>query len=121
MSRRPLTKGDKLFIRVFREDSWRDEGGRCAYCREPIEKHLITADHVVPRRKGGGVNKKNIKCACESCNNLKDKMSEKAFINLLKKPPKNAKLNILLASFRYRLWTREEKAEKKILLSVGIL
>lgn len=116
-----LTKEDKLFMRAYREDSWREQKGRCSYCREPIKIHQITGDHIKPRKKGGTVTKENIKCACESCNNVKDRLSEKKYISLLKNPPKDAKINLLLASFRYKLWSREELAEKKILSAVGIV
>lgn len=44
--------------------------GRCAYCRRPWPRGLLTRDHVVPRAKGGR-DGRNIVPACPPCNQEK--------------------------------------------------
>lgn len=47
------------------------QGGKCAYCDEPIELHFATLDHVIPRVRGGSDEIDNLVVACKSCNLLK--------------------------------------------------
>lgn len=42
-----------------------DEWPECAYCGR---KHPTTLDHVVPRAKGGGQDRRNLIGACGACN-----------------------------------------------------
>lgn len=44
-------------------------GGECAYCGCTRER--LTADHLVPRGRGGGNTPDNIVPACYSCNQAK--------------------------------------------------
>lgn len=53
------------------------QGGRCAYCDEPMNlqlgPRLCTIDHVIPRREGGEDGLKV--AACYQCNRLKGCMT----------------------------------------------
>jgi len=48
-----------------------DEWPECAYCGR---KHPTTLDHVVPRAKGGGQDRRNLIGACGACNLEKSDM-----------------------------------------------
>jgi 5-methylcytosine-specific restriction endonuclease McrA len=93
---------DQLWVRIHRMDAHRKQNGRCAYCREPMTRLQATADHVVPRIKGGATSEENIKAACQPCNKAK------------------SSIDVLLANFRLRLWSRVELAERRILAYVGL-
>lgn len=45
--------------------------GHCAYCGKHIGKDVMTADHIIPKSKGGGNADANLLPACKPCNLLK--------------------------------------------------
>lgn len=111
---------DQLWARVYRIEAHAKQKGRCIYCREPMTRREATADHVVPRIKGGATSRENIKAACKPCNACKGSMTEARFKKAIRAPNEEHSINVLLANFRLRLWSRVELAEKRILASVGI-
>ena len=117
----PAPKCDEqLWARVYRIEAHAKQKGRCAYCREPLPRSAVTADHVTPRIKGGATSFENIKAACKPCNAAKGSMSEVRFKKEMRAPHEEQSLTLLLANFRLRLWTREQLAEKRILGAVGL-
>lgn len=52
--------------------------GLCFYCQAPMGKH-ITADHLIPRSKGGRGVRANIVAACRACNKYKKDMTADEF------------------------------------------
>lgn len=48
------------------------DGGRCFYCRQPVDLSSMTLDHFVPRSCAGSNNRTNCVAACEPCNTAKD-------------------------------------------------
>jgi hypothetical protein len=111
---------DQLWVRIHRMDAHRKQNGRCAYCREPMTRLQATADHVVPRIKGGATSEENIKAACQPCNKAKSSMTEARFKKIIRFPPAEHSIDVLLANFRLRLWSRVELAERRILAYVGL-
>lgn len=109
-----------LWRKVYRVDSWRGSGGRCCYCREPVARHEITADHCVSRKAGGTTSRENIKAACMSCNSAKGHMTEQRFKTLLRSDANDVAVSVLLARFRFRLWSRVQIAEKRIMRLAGL-
>lgn len=58
--------------RVWRDGIKAAWNHRCAYCNGvPIDDASLTADHVVPKSKGGEDLTRNIVPACGSCNSRK--------------------------------------------------
>jgi len=74
-------------IKKIRDASFRDQNGRCYYCRQPMwrtdpaafaKTHALspalacrlqaTAEHLTPKRDGGDDGKANIVAACLYCN-----------------------------------------------------
>ena len=61
-------------IRIGRRAARQKQHGRCFWCNvemdRPSARHdgACTADHLVPRGKGGGNRVKNIVAACRGCN-----------------------------------------------------
>lgn len=43
-------------------------GGRCAYCGAELTLASMTADHVMPKARGGGNGLANLLPACHECN-----------------------------------------------------
>lgn len=116
----PMGPQEHVCARVYKIEAHSKQNGRCAYCREPMSLREATADHVVPRAHGGLTCAKNIKSACDPCNGTKGSMTEKRFKQVIRFPAPDARLGILLANYRLRLWSRTALAEKRILASVGL-
>lgn len=58
--------------RVWRDGIKAAWNHRCAYCNGvPIDDASLTADHVIPKSKGGEDLTRNIVPACASCNGRK--------------------------------------------------
>jgi 5-methylcytosine-specific restriction endonuclease McrA len=114
------TRAETLWRGVHRTDAWRRQGGRCCYCCEPLAMARVTADHVEPRRRGGGTSSRNIAAACRPCNSAKGHMPEKAFKRAIRRPEPQHKLSIWLAHARRRIWLRTMAAERRLLALVGL-
>jgi 5-methylcytosine-specific restriction endonuclease McrA len=84
-----------------------------------MRHQAATADHLTAQRHGGRTSGKNIKAACEPCNVTKGSRTEKRFQQLIRQPGENAPWSLLMAHMRFRIWSREEKAEQRILAVVG--
>lgn len=62
------------FTRVLpftRRNLYRRDGGRCAYCGQPVTLAGFTIDHVEPRSLGGETSWENTVSACMPCNSRK--------------------------------------------------
>ena len=46
------------------------DGAECAYC-DSTQGHTLTADHIIPLRRGGSNHPANLVCCCVPCNNSK--------------------------------------------------
>lgn len=59
----------------------------CAYCGNKFKRHELSADHVIPKSKGGKDTWENLVAACKPCNGLKDaRTPEQAGMELLYVP-----------------------------------
>lgn len=99
---------------MFRNDALAGQGGRCAYCHEPMRAAAATADHVEPRKRGGTTRRENISAACKPCNLTKGHLSKAAFLAKIKSPEPADGIHVWLAHFRRRLWLSTHRACKRI-------
>lgn len=111
----PLSRDEQMFLRMYRNDARAEQGGKCAYCREPISRAQATGDHVKSRFNGGATDRKNIKAACLPCNRTKKSMSEAAFLRAIKNPQPGDSIHIWMAWSRRRIWLATERACKRIM------
>jgi 5-methylcytosine-specific restriction endonuclease McrA len=81
-----VTRIEKAYMKLYREDALRSQGKRCYYCLDPICLVTVTGDHVIPRSKGGSIVKANIVAACQWCNSLKGNQDPEAFLRLILHP-----------------------------------
>lgn len=58
------------------------DGNVCHYCQSDKG---YTVDHITPRWRGGLDTPLNLTCACETCNQLKDRQAKSTFLRKLKK------------------------------------
>lgn len=73
------SKFGKLKEKVFERDSY-----TCQYCGD---KNNLTADHIIPKSKGGLDELTNLVTACQGCNSSKkNKTPEEAGMKLMKDP-----------------------------------
>lgn len=80
MVRRP-----RLQISLTKREILRRDDYTCQYCG--FRSHVLTVDHVIPRRLGGKHTWTNVVAACPSCNRRKGgKLPERAHMRL-KRPP----------------------------------
>lgn len=92
-----------MFIKVYREDSLRENEGQCTFCHDPLNYKNVTADHRHPKSKGGLNQKTNIVAACEPCNKAKGSMSEAKFRKLIKTFPSGQDMKFIMAWSRRKL------------------
>lgn len=71
MSRLRLTRVERAFYRIDREQTWLKQNKRCYYCRKLLKKNEITFDHVIPISKTGYHSTENCVVACQPCNEAK--------------------------------------------------
>lgn len=53
---------------------WKNGHRKCAYCERRLTwrgKHMLTADHIIPKSKGGTDKRKNLVASCNQCNQSK--------------------------------------------------
>lgn len=108
----------RYFLAALRGRALQKQRRRCAYCRETLTCRQATADHVKPRAKGGLDHESNIVAACAECNTLKGSKSAGQFMKLIKKPDQY-RGPVFDAWFRRRFNLVIERAERRILASVG--
>jgi len=59
----------------------------CAYCGDVLNNNVLTADHIVPKSRGGAKSWTNVVSACKPCNNRKgNRTPEEAKMPLLYVP-----------------------------------
>ena len=103
------------FLVMFREEALREQDMKCYYCLNPLTYKTVTADHVHPRSKGGDTRKENILASCRECNETKRSMPIEEFKKLVRQYPKSCNdIYVRLAHFRYRIWSRVERMEKRL-------
>lgn len=67
---------------VFARDRW-----YCAYCKRKFTSSELTADHVIPKARGGKTCWENIVSCCKECNTKKkDKTPQEAGMTLSTMP-----------------------------------
>lgn len=70
---------------------WRLQRGRCFYCEQLITVEDATADHFIPRSRGGSNSIRNKVMACRPCNHNKaDLMPSEFFCRIgrpVRRPP----------------------------------
>jgi len=92
-----------------------ERGGRCHYCREPLSCKQVTADHKIPRSKGGKNRKWNIAASCFDCNQAKGDMTEGRFFSQMGKSyPGSADPKVLMAYIRRRINQKALRACERI-------
>jgi 5-methylcytosine-specific restriction endonuclease McrA len=90
-------------------------GGRCHYCREVLSCTEVTADHKIPRSKGGYHSADNIAAVCKLCNQAKGALTERQFFRCINKgKPRNLSTEIMLAFIRRRINRRAHRACERI-------
>lgn len=112
---------EEHWLRAYRIEARHEQDGRCYYCRSRLTWKDTTADHVVPRSKGGQTRRDNIRAACRACNKEKGDKTEGQFLALLKRPPeRGAPVWRWLAWSRRRIGVASERACRHIAQSVGL-
>lgn len=122
INREPVSM-ESAFRQAYKRDALLAQGGCCRYCYEPLNLGLATVEHIIPVSKGGTGTKENIGVSCWSCNNLKGKIPEDEFVNLLDNPPKAHKIRQLrwqLTSANRRIWRATHGACRSILQMVDL-
>ncbi len=69
--------------RDYKYELFHDQKEKCAGCGEKILFKNFHIDHIVPRSKGGGDERKNLQLLCVSCNSRKGTMDDTEFKEML--------------------------------------
>lgn len=110
---------EQTWARVYKCEALTEQKGRCLYCKSPMTALKATAEHLVPKSKGGGTNFKNIKASCYDCNQTKGSLTDKQFNKLVHHPelaPTEwpARFYFLMANARWRINRRGMLAQRRI-------
>lgn len=60
-----------------------ETGGVCIYCGHPLKAGKATADHIIPKSRGGASEDYNIIACCRACNCAKDRMIIPTFVRTM--------------------------------------
>ena len=74
------------WIQAYRADALTKQKGKCYYCGKRIWGKSVTADHLIPKSKGGTDSKENIVASCRRCNRLKGSLGEEFFKTVIHDP-----------------------------------
>lgn len=121
LSKFQQSKLDAAFARADRETALRKQGGRCAYCLDPLTVKDVTRDHKKPRASGGLDHKGNIAAACRSCNQLKGSIPYGEFVRMITtdKPRPTDPLMVRLIWSARRINKRLMQMEDTLMRAVG--
>lgn len=83
---------------AWREEAFKEQGGKCCYCAEPMKlafKHygeddFATRDHIVPRSRYGANNEANSALCCYRCNQEKGDRTPEEWLSDLEWPDEAA-------------------------------
>ena len=91
-----ITEKTMCMNKQLRQKVYDKYSGHCAYCGKPIEYKDMQIDHIIPKRKGYGLNVEssddfsNLNPSCRSCNFRKGVFSVDEFRRELIKQRDNA-------------------------------
>lgn len=92
----------RVRIAFSRRNVFLRDGHRCQYCDVLLPAHELTADHVIPRSKGGKTTWDNVVAACAPCNRKKGgRTPSQARMKLPKKPARPSSLPALAVQLRH--------------------
>lgn len=115
----PTLRIEREFITKGRATASARQSNCCKYCFEPFTVSPATAEHRVPRSKGGSNLEHNIDAACGRCNKLKGSMTAGQFVAAIKSG--GGTLEMMLAWSRRRIWIRTHRACRDIGRAVGFV
>jgi 5-methylcytosine-specific restriction endonuclease McrA len=101
-------------IKKGRTEALKRQNGFCFYCYEPITFLEATADHKIPKSKGGSNLEFNINAVCNACNQAKKDKSHAVYLKEIKLPNKNGDLELLLAWSRRKIWLKAHRSCRSI-------
>jgi 5-methylcytosine-specific restriction endonuclease McrA len=92
-----FVKVNRREIPLTKRNILRRDNHQCQYCGKKTGP--MTADHVVPKGKGGSDSWENLVCACVECNTKKGNKPYSAVgLKLLRKPQKPSYLQFVISS-----------------------
>lgn len=71
--------------RVSREIALIRQGYRCIYCLCNLTIDTATAEHIIPKSKGGNNKRTNLAASCKKCNNIRGDIDHDVFIKIVRK------------------------------------
>jgi hypothetical protein len=107
-----LSKLDRAFVKVYREEALLSQDKKCCYCHDLLTFKSVTAEHKQPRSKNGSDAKENIAGSCRACNEAKGAITDAKFKKLIKSFPSGMNYKIILTWSRRRINLALERFEK---------
>lgn len=106
---------ESTLIRWYRIDAFTAQNGRCLYCTCPLLMSEATADHQIPRSKGGKTTPDNIDAVCADCNTSKDNRTGQEFNRAINNPSlKRDGFDLYLDAMTVRIRREGVKAADRI-------
>jgi hypothetical protein len=116
-----LERTAHAFKKMVRSDAVIEQRRHCIFCRDPMTFATATAEHMLPRSKGGATDRKNIKASCEPCNFAKGNGTDAWMRRVLHGAEIPTDDPAMTAAYiRHRLNRKVERSEKRIRVFVGM-
>lgn len=84
--REPLSAFARALMRAYKGHALLRQDGLCLYCHSRLRLRDATAEHAVPRSRGGGTTIGNIDAACAGCNTAKGDRTRPEFNRAIHEP-----------------------------------
>lgn len=111
---RPIDLSHPAWKRAARVEAWTEQDCNCCYCKAPLTRDELTAEHKEARKHGGSDERRNIAAACRWCNEGRGSLPKAKFMKLLKSPAPSPYFAIRMAQISYRIERRTRTAVKRV-------
>ena len=88
-----MATAHKIALKLAERRGW-----YCHWCGKTLDKKSVTADHIIPKSKGGKNTIENIVPSCQRCNNIR---GDRQDITKLEKEKSNYSTHQTLSKFRH--------------------
>jgi 5-methylcytosine-specific restriction endonuclease McrA len=64
------------------QEMWDGQGGLCGLTGRPLDFETAQLDHIIPRSRGGGNDRSNLRWVCKEANEAKGALTDEEFFSL---------------------------------------
>ena len=114
MGKRKMSAVDRAFYKIDRERLWKEQEGKCHYCKKSIKREEATMDHVIPIKNTKYHSTANCVVSCGPCNQKKgsqEKIPLEWWEVFIQEGLKRLDRRVRLAEYRIGLYVGTEESK----------